>query len=148
MNAFKTSGFMLDTDGDGDNLQPVPDKTFTWVRGDVKKPMGLRLHVQIPNGVTGTGDNEGRQLTVSDLVDTSNSQNILYGAQFADYITMGVAGVGISGGQPAPAQFCPGQGPKASGGIHISSLAAAQAVEKPHIVVDGKAIMFKTRTSS
>ncbi|TFA99040.1 hypothetical protein CCMA1212_009082 [Trichoderma ghanense] len=107
MREFAASKFMLDVDGTGENLQPVPAGTFTWVRGDIKKYMGLRLHIQVPDGVVGTDGNEGRQLTVSDLVDTSNSQNVLYGAQFADYITMSVNGVVIPGGEPEPAQECP-----------------------------------------
>jgi len=88
----------------------VPTGTFRWQRGNLAKNMGLRLQVQIPAGVVGTGpDNKGRQMTVSDIVDTSNNQNIMYGAQFADYITMTVKGVGIGGGRPADPLACPGQ---------------------------------------
>ncbi|KKY35056.1 hypothetical protein UCDDA912_g05006 [Diaporthe ampelina] len=150
MNSFQTANFMLDADGTGNNLQPVPDKTFTWVRGDVNKAMGLRLHIQIPEGVKGTGDNEGRQLTVSDLVDTSNGQNILYGAQFADYISMGVAGVGISGGTAAAAQYCPGKGPQSNsnenGSIHANGFAASAPPVWPRRVVAGEhSIVFQTR---
>ncbi|KAF2225803.1 hypothetical protein BDZ85DRAFT_294246 [Elsinoe ampelina] len=108
INTTNFSNLQLDIQGTGSNLVPVPDGTYTWQRGDIAKHQGLRLHIQIPDGVVGTGpDNKGRQLTVSDIVDTSNQQNILYAAQFADYITMSVSGVGIAGGQPAEAQFCP-----------------------------------------
>jgi hypothetical protein len=88
----------------------VPAGTFLWQRGNISKNMGLRLQIQIPDGVVGKGSgNKGRQLTVSDIVDTSNNQNMLYGAQFADYITMTVKGVGIPGGRPADPLACPGQ---------------------------------------
>lgn len=135
MRDFNTSNFMLDADGSGENLEPVPAGTFTWARGDIKKQMGLRMHIQIPDGIMGKGDNAGRQLTVSDIFDTSNSQNILYGAQFADYMTMSVCGVGISGGKPAPAQFCPGYKPH--GGHNLAE----------ESVVGESSIKFKTRTS-
>ncbi|KAF9880613.1 hypothetical protein CkaCkLH20_01655 [Colletotrichum karsti] len=104
---FDSSSFMLDQDGSGDNLIPVPDGTFTWQRGDINKKMGLRLHIQIPEGQIGTGEKQGRQLTVTDLVDTSNSQNVKYGAQFADYIHMGVNGVVIPNVPVAEPQACP-----------------------------------------
>ncbi|KPM37858.1 hypothetical protein AK830_g8703 [Neonectria ditissima] len=107
MTQFDSSNFMLDADGTGDDLQPVPDGTFTWVRGNINKHMGLRLRVEVPQGVVGTGDNEGRQLTVSDLVDITNSQNVNYGAQFADYIHMVVNGVTIADGSAAEAEPCP-----------------------------------------
>lgn len=123
IHSFNTANFQLDVQGTGENMIDVPTGTFRWQRGNIAKNMGLRLQVKIPDGVVGTGPgNKGQQLTVSDIVDTSNNQNILYGAQFADYITMTVKGVGISGGQPAAPLPCPGQ---ASG----QGLAAAQAVE-------------------
>lgn len=110
MQKFVTSTFRLDVEGTGENMIPVPEKTFRWQRGDISKQMGLRLQVQIPDGVVGTGpNNKGRQLTVSDIVDNSNGQNITYGAQFADYITLTVKGVAISGGSPAAALPCPGE---------------------------------------
>jgi hypothetical protein len=105
---FDSDSFMLDQDGTGENLVAPPSGTFTWVRGDVTKNMGLRLHIQIPDGCLGTGDNnKDRQMTVRDLVDTNNSQNVKYGAQFADYIHMGVNGVVITGVSAAEAQPCP-----------------------------------------
>jgi hypothetical protein len=104
---FDTSSFQLDVDGTGQDLQPIPDGTFNWVRGNIDQKMGLRLRVQIPPGTMGTGDNAGRQLTVSDIFDNSTNKYIEYGGQFADYITMGVGAVTISSGSPTPAQFCP-----------------------------------------
>ena len=97
----------LDQEGTADNMVPVPDGTFSW-RGDISNSKGLRLKIKIPDGVVGTGpDNKGQQLTVSDIMDTGNGQYIQYGAQFADYISMGVNGVGITGGTPATALPCP-----------------------------------------
>lgn len=85
----------------------VPEGTFNWQRGDIDKNMGLRLQVKIPDGVLGSGpDNKGRQLTVSDIVDSKTGNNIMYGAQFADYITMTVKGVAIAGGKPADPLPC------------------------------------------
>ena len=103
MHDFDTSNFKLDPTGDGGSLQDVPDGTFKFQRGDISKRQGLRLKIQIPTGVT---NEEGRQMTVSDIFDTKEEKHIVYGAQFADYITMGVHGVAITGGSPAPAQFC------------------------------------------
>jgi hypothetical protein len=113
---FNTANFQLDFDGTGQDLQPIPDGTFTWVRGDIDNKMGLRLRIQIPKGTTGTGDNDGRQLTVSDIFDTSTNRYIEYGGQFADYITMGVSAVAIKG-KKAEAQFCP-KVPSKDGGNH------------------------------
>jgi hypothetical protein len=108
MHHFNTSNFQLDIQGTGDNMVDVPAGTFRWQRGNIAKNMGLRLQVRIPDGVVGTGpDNKGVQMTVSDIVDTSNNNNILYGAQFADYITMTVKGVALSGGKPAEPVACP-----------------------------------------
>ncbi|KAK1750174.1 hypothetical protein QBC47DRAFT_126078 [Echria macrotheca] len=109
IHSFNTATFQLDIEGTGQNMVDVPDGTFRWQRGNIAKNAGLRLQVQIPDGVVGTGENNrGRQLTVSDIVDTKNGQNILFGAQFADYITMTVKGVAISGGTPADPLPCPG----------------------------------------
>lgn len=106
---FNSSSFKLDQDGTGDNLVDPPQGTFTWVRGDVTKQMGLRLRIQIPDGVKGTGANEGRQMTVSDLIDTNNNSNVQFGAQFADYILMGVKGVVNTGVHVAEPLACPGE---------------------------------------
>ena len=103
MHAFDTSNFKLDPTGDGESLKDIPEGTFTFQRGDINKQQGLRLRIQIPSGVT---NDEGRQLTVSDIYDTKEEKHIAYGAQFADYITMSVHGVAITGGSPAPAEFC------------------------------------------
>ncbi|KAK3941638.1 hypothetical protein QBC46DRAFT_353084 [Diplogelasinospora grovesii] len=111
MMEFSASKFALDVDGTGENLKPIPDGTFRFVRGDIKKKTGLRLHVQIPDGIMSEGDNAGRQLTVSDIFDTEKTVNIQFGAQFADYIHMGVNGIVIGGepGQPAEPKKCPGK---------------------------------------
>jgi len=109
----------------------VPAGTFRWQRGNIAKNMGLRLQVQIPDGVVGTGENnKGRQLTVSDIVDTSNNQNIMYGAQFADYIRMTVKGVAISGGTPADPLPCPRRTARLGLAANASALAAEPEVEK------------------
>jgi hypothetical protein len=106
MISFDRGNFKLDRTGDFDALEPIPDGTFTFERGDIDKEQGLRLKIQIPDGVTAPN---GRQLTVSDIYDTKNQRHIDFGAQFADYITMGVHGVVIPGVQPAPREFCLGR---------------------------------------
>ncbi|KAL7948109.1 hypothetical protein V8C42DRAFT_316717 [Trichoderma barbatum] len=139
---FAASKFMLDADGTGEDLQPVPAGTFTWVRGDIKKHMGLRLRIQVPDGITGRGAKEGQQLTVRDLVDTSNSQNIMYGAQFADYITMSVNGVIISDGAAEQPLECPCKcAPKTNGEVAESDsvLAMAASSDEP------KGLRFRMR---
>ncbi|KAJ9662005.1 hypothetical protein H2201_006294 [Coniosporium apollinis] len=107
IHKFDTGNFRLDPTGDGDqgSLQRLPHGTFVFQRGDISKEQGLRLRIQIPDGVKNA---EGRQLTVSDIYDTKTQRHIKYGAQFADYITMGVRAVAIPGGQPAPAEYCVG----------------------------------------
>lgn len=80
-------------DTSGGDTMSVPEGTFSRVRGSISHEMGLRLYIRIPDGVVGTGDNEGGQLIVSDLIDTSNKAVINYGAQFADYLHVGVHAV-------------------------------------------------------
>lgn len=126
MLGFDTANFQLDVDGTGQDLQPIPDGTFTWVRGNIDRKMGLRLRIQLPKGTMGTGDNAGRELTVSDIFDTSTNNYIEYGGQFADYITMGVSAVTIKGSSPAPMQFCPV--PPSKGGDHHRIAAEVLAV--------------------
>ena len=111
IHSFNTANFQLDVEGTGQNMVDVPAGTFRWQRGNIDKNMGLRLQVQIPDGVVGSGQNAGRQMTVSDIVDTSNGQNIMYGAQFADYIRMTVKGASIAGAAPASPQSCPKKAP-------------------------------------
>ncbi|RSL69401.1 hypothetical protein CEP53_002231 [Fusarium sp. AF-6] len=101
---FDTSNFKLEY-GSGD-LRPIPDGTFNWVRGNIDHNMGLRLHIEVPKGIMGTGNKERRQLIVHDIVD-GDGHNIRYGGQFADVIRMCVNGVKIPGGDPAPSQPCP-----------------------------------------
>lgn len=125
MHSFDTGNFKLDIEGTGENMVDVPKGTFNVQRGDLDKHFGLRLQIQIPNGVVGTGpDNKGQQLTVSDIVDTSNNQNILYAAQFADYIQMTVKGVAIGGGEPADPLPCPVQSRR----LAARSLDAAEGI--------------------
>ncbi|KAK4224653.1 hypothetical protein QBC38DRAFT_485047 [Podospora fimiseda] len=110
IHSFNTANFKLDIEGTGENMVDVPKGSFNLQRGNLDKNFGLRLQIKIPDGVVGTGpDNKGQQLTVSDIVDTSNNQNILYAAQFADYIQMTVKGVAIGGGKPADPLPCPVQ---------------------------------------
>ncbi len=139
IHSFNTANFQLDIEGTGNNMVPVPSGTFRWQRGNIAANMGLRLQVQVPDGVVGTGPNKGRQMTVSDIVDTSNSQNILYGAQFADYITMTVKGVGISGGTPAGPLPCPGQSAR-----NVNELVAL-GIDKPKCNAKTNAPRARTR---
>ena len=125
IHSFNTATFQLDIEGTGNNMVDIPDGTFRWQRGDIAQNAGLRLQVQIPNGIVGTGqNNKGRQLTVSDIVDTKNGQNIMFGAQFADYITMTVKGVAISGGTPGEPLPCP----RASRSNLIANVSALSAM--------------------
>jgi hypothetical protein len=134
INKFDTSNFKLDVNGDQSELIDIPDGTFNFQRGDITKKQGLRLRIQIPDGVK---NKDGVQLTVGDIYDTANNVNIQYGAQFTDYITMGVAGVAITGGTKADAQFCP-QKPPAEGVDKIESMLATTTLKrgghtvKPH----------------
>ena len=136
IHSFNTATFQLDIEGTGQNMVDVPDSTFRWQRGKITKNVGLRLQVQIPDGIVGTGENnKGRQLTVSDIVDTKNGQKILYGAQFADYITMTVKGVAISGGTPLAPLSCP-KATRRGRTANVSALAvegasAGSKTEKP-----------------
>jgi hypothetical protein len=109
INKFDTGAFKLDAsggrDGDSDNFIPVPASWFEFQRGDIKKKQGLRLRIQ--NNTAQKTNDGSRLLTVSDIYDKSKSVYLNYGAQFADYIHMGVAGVAIPGDQPSPAVSCP-----------------------------------------
>lgn len=140
MNTFDAKSFKLD-DGSGD-LQPVPAGTFTWVRGNINKHMGLRLHIEVPKGVVGTGDKEGQQLTVYDIVD-EKEENIRYGGQFADAIRMCVNGVTISGGEPAPSEPCPcGSKAPDDGRSRVAMMASASVTENS---AQGRLPLIKTR---
>jgi hypothetical protein len=140
MYSFESKKFKLE-DGSGE-LKPVPAGTFTWVRGDIRKHMGLRLHIEVPKGTMGTGDKEGKQLTVFDIVD-GKEQNIIYGGQFADAIMMCVNGVTISGGEPAPAEPCPcGSKAPDDGRSRVAMMATASGKEKG---VQGRLPLIKTR---
>lgn len=107
INNWDTSTFKLDVSGSqtGSQLQAVPSSWYQVVRGDLSKQQGLRLRV---SNMTGAKTSDGsRLLTVSDIYDTANSTNVLYGAQFTDYIHMGVAGV-VTNGKEAPSVPCVG----------------------------------------
>ena len=106
INNFNTASLKLDVFGTTSHMEPVPKDTFQWQRGDISKNQGLRLKVKIPDGVLGQGkNNKDRQLTVSDIYDTKTKHHIQYGAQLADYITMGVSAVTIDSTN-ADAQDC------------------------------------------
>ncbi|RPB15725.1 hypothetical protein P167DRAFT_542873 [Morchella conica CCBAS932] len=100
MQKFDTSTLVLVKSEE--NQVPLPDGVITWVRG--APPMGLRLHIQIPTGML---NDAGDQLTVSDIFDTQTQNFINHGAQFADYITMGVSGVVVGNAAVADSITCP-----------------------------------------
>jgi hypothetical protein len=121
INNFDTGAFKLDAsggrDGDSDNFIPVPASWFEFQRGDIKKKQGLRLRIQ--NNTAQKTNDGSRLLTVGDIYDKSKGVYVKYGAQFVDYITMGVAGVAIPGDQPSPAASCPA--PLAAAAAHKQS---------------------------
>jgi hypothetical protein len=92
---FKTSNFRLDVgDADDDSPDPQdlidipsPERVFRFVRGDVSKNQGLRLHIEIPDDIRGP---DNKKLSVSNIYDIQNNTHIRYGAQFADYIHIGL----------------------------------------------------------
>ncbi|KAL2827347.1 hypothetical protein BDW59DRAFT_160313 [Aspergillus cavernicola] len=90
---FQESIFKLDyngREGDEQDLRDLPEGTITWLRGDKDKKQGLHLHIEVPRGTVG---NSNQELAVGDIWDTERERYIQYGAQFADYIKMGVTGV-------------------------------------------------------
>jgi hypothetical protein len=119
MNKFDTGTFKLDTSGlrdkDPDNFIPVPPSWFEFQRGDIKKKQGLRLRIRNNTGLK-TPDGK-RHLNVGDIFDKKTSVYVKYGAQFTDYITMGVAGVAISDVKPADAVPCPCEAVKETNGL-------------------------------
>ncbi|KAF8453890.1 hypothetical protein BDZ91DRAFT_853127 [Kalaharituber pfeilii] len=89
------------------------DDIVTFPRGALPKrstdyPGAMRIHISVPRTEKYKSKDPGvdRYLTVSDIWDTSKRTYIEYGAQFADYIMMGVTGVANSG-DAAKAQNCP-----------------------------------------
>jgi hypothetical protein len=90
--------------------------------------MCLRIQIKIPDGVKGA---DGTQLTLSDIFDTSTNENIQYGAQFADYITIGVSAVAIGNVKVASAQPCPCAPVLAPPGPSVE-VAAMEVEEKKH----------------
>jgi hypothetical protein len=102
---FDTSNFVYDTaktsgSANQADLKPIanPEEVFVFTRGDITKQQGLRLQIRIPEGTEGK---VGQQLNVSNIWDKKTKQHIRYGSQIADYVTMGVDAVVISGQQPA-----------------------------------------------
>lgn len=96
MQSFGTSTLQLDTSGnrDGTNTQNIPSEWMELQRGSAlgkKVPLGLRLRIRNNTGLR--TDDGSRLLDVSDIYDSGKQINIQYGAQFADYIFMGVAAV-------------------------------------------------------
>ncbi|KAF2259588.1 hypothetical protein CC78DRAFT_524532 [Lojkania enalia] len=96
MHAADFSSFRLDPTGTRrgnlDEMIPVPDGTFQFLRGDISKGWGLHLKVKIP--ASHSVAHNGRTLNCSDLFDLNNGgQYVRYGSQFADYVTMSVSGV-------------------------------------------------------
>ena len=122
--SFDTSTLSLDIEGTGNNTVPIPDGTITFTRGNIDAHIGLRLQIQVPAGVVGTGpNNKGRQLTVSDLWDSTTNLNTNYGAQFTDYIQMSISGVLATPAGPPVPQPCPGsQSAMASMPMHAHTL--------------------------
>jgi hypothetical protein len=109
IHEFDTSSFVYDlksTSGKPkkEHLQEIKDKDKVFVvqRGDLSKKLGLRIRVAVPDGVKGI---DGQQLNVSNIYDTNTKQHIRYGAQFADYILIGVTAV-TKPATPATAVDC------------------------------------------
>ncbi|KAH8427107.1 uncharacterized protein LDX57_004824 [Aspergillus melleus] len=110
---FEDKFFKLDKHGaesSTEDLVDLPSGTIRYERGS--KGSYLRVRIQIPDRTFGTGPKEGKQLTVTDIYDTSTDQYIYYGAQFADHITMCVRGVVAPPPyQRAESKNCPGAAP-------------------------------------
>ncbi|KAJ5312238.1 hypothetical protein N7508_003068 [Penicillium antarcticum] len=108
IRAFEIGSFKFDmngtTDGAATDLRDIenPEKVFQWQRGDIKNKAGLRIKIEVPEGLL---DNNKKQLLVSNIYDTNKGLHIKYGAQFADYFTMGVSAVGIES-KTAPPEAC------------------------------------------
>lgn len=66
--------------------------------------MALRIRVKIPDGMK---KEDGTPYTLSDIFDTKTNTFIQYGAQFADYIQVGVSAQAIGNFTVAAAQSCP-----------------------------------------
>lgn len=99
MRSFNHAGFTLDDHPIG----TIPG-LIQWTRGDIDKKMGLRMTISIPPNYKGPN---GEKRTVSDIYDTISGQNVLYAAQFTDYIQIGVSAVVIPDFPVAAAEPCP-----------------------------------------
>ncbi|KNG87654.1 hypothetical protein ANOM_004148 [Aspergillus nomiae NRRL 13137] len=67
---------------------------FQWQRGDISTKHGLRIKFEVPKDRL---DKHGKPLLVSNIYDTRTKWHIKYGAQFADYFTMGISAMGVKG---------------------------------------------------
>ena len=143
INDFDTSMFMMDVSGNrnGSRLKPVPEGWFKLVRGKMDnpdKPMGLRYRIRNPDDKDKEKNwtiDKKRALTVNDIYDIAQLTNIIYASHFAQYFTMGVAGV-VTKGTRAPSQPCwiplkdrpkkPGPSPEAADSIQLKTLGQAR----------------------
>ncbi|GAB1206309.1 hypothetical protein APSETT445_004994 [Aspergillus pseudonomiae] len=100
---FDTSNFQLDIHSTSDHALPDPkdlkpiersEEVFQWQRGDISAKHGLRIKIEIPKDRL---DKYGKPLPVSNIYDTRTKRHIRYGAQFADYFTMGISAMGVKG---------------------------------------------------
>ncbi len=108
IHRFDTSSFDLDAGPTVPHI-PIPKGTFDFQRGNIDVHQGLRLKIQIPDGVV---DAAGKQLTVSDIWDSNQRTHINFGSQFADYIFMNVRGIIANGTAAAPISCMPSAGVK------------------------------------
>jgi hypothetical protein len=112
IHSFDTSTFKYDlksTTGTprAEDLEDIDEKEaariFQCVRGDLSKKQGLRLKIEVPKGKVGK---DGKtQLNVSNLYDMKTKKHVKFGAQFADYIKIGVTAV-YKDGKAADPQEC------------------------------------------
>jgi hypothetical protein len=96
MQSFSTATLQLDTSGnrDGTNTQNIPKPWIELQRGsDLGGKIPLSLRLRICNNTGLKTDDGSRLLDVSDIYDSAKQTNIMFGSQFADYISMGVAAV-------------------------------------------------------
>ncbi|GKZ38164.1 hypothetical protein AbraIFM66950_010159 [Aspergillus brasiliensis] len=108
IRSFDTSSFYFDVNSTSDSskpdpkdLKPIdkPEEVFQWQRGDISTKHGLRIKIEVPQG---RKDKHGNQLLVSNIYDKRTQRHIKYGAQFADYFTMGISAMGAVGQKADP----------------------------------------------
>ena len=96
--------------------------------------------MSIPPNTIGT--KSGKQLTVSDIYDSSGSGNYIFCAsQFTDYMKMSVSAYTLSG-TAGPRQYCPGEQKKhAVAGLEADAKAEEHTVNLPgHPKVAGRRV--------